>query len=224
MTARILLADDAVLFREGLARLLHDAGFHVVATTDRVQHLDQLVERHRPDLAILDIRMPPTHTTEGLEAAIALRRRRSGMPILILSQYVEARYATELLADDPSCVGYLLKQRVTDVDALLASVNRILAGGSVIDPEVVGLLVGRQRRSGPLDRLSDRERVVLELMAQGRTNLAIADQLHLSPRTVETHVRNIFPKLELNDEPDDHRRVLAVLTYLQNLDRGTSHQ
>jgi DNA-binding NarL/FixJ family response regulator len=218
MSVRVLVADDAVLFREGLASLLTEHGFEVVASTDRVEHLPQLVDQHRPDLAILDIRMPPTHTTEGLQAAIGLRRRRPELAILILSQYVEARYATELLADDPSGVGYLLKQRVTDVDALLSALHRIVAGGSVIDPEVVTLLLGRSRRSGPLDLLTERERDVLQLMAQGRTNQAVADQLVVSLRTVEAHVRSIFTKLGLLATPDDHRRVLAVLTYLEELD------
>jgi DNA-binding NarL/FixJ family response regulator len=218
MTRRVLVADDATLFREGLASLLTDQGFDVVATTDRAQHMTQLAERHRPDLAILDIRMPPTHTTEGLEAALELRRHSPGIAILILSQYVEARYATELLTHDPTGVGYLLKQRVSDVEALLAALHRILAGGSVIDPEVVSLLIGRKRRPGPLERLTERERSVLELMAQGRANPGIADQLTLSLRTVETHVRSIFTKLDLPDASNDHRRVLPVLTYLQQLD------
>ena len=218
MIARVLLADDAALFREGLASLLTEQGFDVVGTTDRGEHLTQLADRHQPDLAIIDIRMPPTHTTEGLEAALELRRHRPGIAILILSQYVEARYATELLTHDPTGVGYLLKQRVSDIDALRAAVDRILGGGSVIDPEVVALLIGRKRRPGPLERLTDRERAVLELMAQGRTNHGIADQLILSLRTIETHVRSIFAKLDLPTAPNDHRRVLAVLTYLQQLD------
>jgi DNA-binding NarL/FixJ family response regulator len=218
MTVRVMLVDDAVLFREGLARLLIDSGFDVVGSADRVERLELLVEQRHPHMVILDIRMPPTHTTEGLEAAIALRRRHPDLAILILSQYVEARYATELLADDPGKIGYLLKQRVTDVDALLAAVRRVAAGGSVIDPEVVSLLIGRQRRAGPLDRLTERERDVLQLMAQGRANGSIADQLVLSQRTVEAHVRSIFSKLDLHETPDDHRRVLAVLTYLEQLD------
>ena len=218
MTARVLVADDAVLLREGLASLLTEHGFDVVASTDRVEHLPQLVDQHRPDLAILDIRMPPTHTTEGLQAGLALRREHPDIAILILSQYIETRFATELLADDPSGVGYLLKQRVSDVDALLAALERILAGGSVIDPEIVSLLIGRKRRTHPLERLTDRERHVLELMAQGRANHGIADQLTLSLRTVETHVRSIFTKLDLHGTTDDHRRVLAVLTYLEHPD------
>jgi DNA-binding NarL/FixJ family response regulator len=216
MTARVLVADDAVLFREGLTSLLTEHGFDVVASTDRVEHLPKLVEQHRPDLAILDIRMPPTHTTEGLQAGLALRRDHSDIAILILSQYIETRFATELLADDPSGVGYLLKQRVSDVDALLAALERLLAGGSVIDPEIVSLLIGRKRRNRPLERLTDRERHVLELMAQGRANHGIADQLTLSLRTVETHVRSIFTKLDLHGTTDDHRRVRAVLTYLEH--------
>jgi DNA-binding NarL/FixJ family response regulator len=218
VSKRLLIADDAALFREGLASLLTDHGFEVVARTDRVEHLSQLVARERPDLAILDVRMPPSHTTEGLQAGLALRRDHPGIAILILSQYVETRFATELLAEDPSGVGYLLKQRVSDVDALLAAIDRLLAGGSVIDPEIVTLLIGRKRRPGPLERLTDRERHVLELMAQGRANHGIADQLTLSLRTVETHVRSIFTKLELQGTTDDHRRVLAVLTYLEHLD------
>lgn len=218
MTARVLVADDAVLFREGLVSLLTDNGFDVVASTDRVEQLPHLVEQLRPDLAILDIRMPPSHTTEGLQAGLALRRHDSDIAILILSQYIETRFATELLADDPCGVGYLLKQRVSDVDALLAALDRLLAGGSVIDPEIVSLLIGRKRRTRPLERLTDRERHVLELMAQGRANHGIADQLTLSLRTVETHVRSIFTKLDLHGTIDDHRRVRAVLTYLEHPD------
>lgn len=218
MTVRVVLVDDAVLFREGLASLLSDSGFDVVGGTDRIEPLGDLVEQLRPHLVILDIRMPPTHTTEGLEAAITLRRSYPEIAILILSQYVETRFATELLANDPAKVGYLLKQRVSDVAALLAAVQRILAGGSVIDPEVVSLLLSRKRRAGPLDRLTERERDVLQLMAQGRTNRSISNHLVVSPRTIEAHVRSIFAKLELQETTDDHRRVLAVLTYLERLD------
>ncbi len=215
---RVVLVDDTVLFREGLARILDEAGFAVVAQTGDATDLDGVVERTRAEAAIVDVRMPPTHTTEGLVAAIALRRRHPEVAVLILSQHVEAQDALELLGDDPRGVGYLLKQRVSDVDAFLASVRHVAAGGSLVDPEVAALLVDRQRRGGPLAALSDRELEVLQLMAQGRSNQGIIDRLVLSPRTVESHVRTIFTKLGLVDQPDDHRRVLAVVTYLGALD------
>jgi DNA-binding NarL/FixJ family response regulator len=164
--------------------------------------------------------MPPTHTTEGLVAAVQLRHSHPGLAVLILSQYVEVQDAIQLLTDDPRGIGYLLKQRVTDVDSFISVLNHVAAGGSFIDPEVATLLLERKRRQGPLDQLSDREREVLQLMAEGRSNQGIIERLTVSPRTVESHVRTIFLKLGLVEQPDDHRRVLAVLTYLRSLDRS----
>ncbi len=165
--------------------------------------------------------MPPTHTTEGLVAAVELRRAYPALAVLILSQYVEVQDAIQLLTEEPRGIGYLLKQRVTDVDSFLYALNHVADGGSYIDPEVATLLLERKRRQGPLDRLSDRELEVLQLMAEGRSNQGMIERLTISPRTVESHVRTIFLKLELLDQPDDHRRVLAVLTYLRSLDRRT---
>ena len=214
---RVALVEDAVLFREGLASLLTGAGVDIVAQTDHARGLTELVGAAQPCLAIVDVRLPPTHTTEGLEAAVALRQALPCQPVLILSQYVEPRYAVELLQDDPRALGYLLKQRVTNLNALLDAVRRVAAGGTVIDPEVATVLVGRHRRNNPLDRLTAREREVLQLMAEGRSNQGIVDRLYLSLKTVETHVRRILLKLDIPDQPDDHRRILAVLTYLRSL-------
>jgi DNA-binding NarL/FixJ family response regulator len=217
---RAIVADDAVLFREGLARLLTDSGIDVVAQVGDPLALRAAVDRLEPDLAVIDVRMPPTHTTEGLAEAVRIRRRRPATTVLILSQYVEAQDAVELLGDDPAGVGYLLKQRVTDISAFVATVRHVAAGGTFIDPEVATLLVDRRRRIGLLSELSEREIEVLQLMAEGRSNQGIIDRLVLSSRTVESHVRSIFHKLGLIAQPDDHRRVLAVITYLRTLDQG----
>ena len=212
---RVVVADDAVILREGLARLLREAGFEVTGlAADGSELLDQ-VERYRPDVAIVDIRMPPTHTDEGLQAAKVIRQRHPGVGILVLSQHVHARYALELLSVGTEGVGYLLKERVSDLDGLASSVRQVGEGGSVLDPAVVSQLVGRRRLgSDPLEQLTDRERDVLALMAEGRSNKAIADRLFVTEHTVEKHVKNIFATLRLPPSADDHRRVLAVVTYL----------
>ena len=212
---RIVLADDAVLLREALASALAAAGFDVAGQAADVPALFELVERENPDLAIVDVRMPPTHTTEGLEAARQIRAAHPGVAILVLSQYVETRYAVELLRDDPSGIGYLLKDRVTRVADLADAVRRVAAGGSVIDPEVVGRLLGRPRGRSALDELTPREREILGLMAEGRSNQAIAERAGLELKTIEGHVRAIFSKLSLEPALEDHRRVLAVLAYLR---------
>jgi DNA-binding NarL/FixJ family response regulator len=212
---RIVLADDAVLLREALGASLRAAGFDVAGQAGDVAGLLRLVEAEEPDLAIVDVRMPPTHTTEGLEAAREIRRRHPRTAILVLSQYVETRYAVDLIRDDPSGIGYLLKDRVARLEDLADAVRRVAAGGSVIDPEVVARLLGRPRRHSPLDELTPREREILGLMAEGRSNQGIADRLVLELKTVESHVRQIFSKLALEPGPDDHRRVIAVLRYLK---------
>ena len=212
---RIVLADDAVLLREALASALAAAGFEVAGQAADVPSLLELVEHKQPDLAIVDVRMPPTHTTEGLEAARQIRASHPGMAILVLSQYVETRYAVDLLRDDPSGIGYLLKDRVTRVADLADAVRRVAGGGSVIDPEVVARLLGRPRGRSALDELTPREREILGLMAEGRSNQAIAERLGLELKTIEGHVRAIFSKLGLEPAPEDHRRVLAVLAYLR---------
>ncbi len=214
---RVALADDAVILREGLSRLLAEAGFEVAGLASDGDELLELVERTLPDLAIVDIRMPPTHTDEGLRAAKTIRARWPQIGILVLSQHVNTRYALELLSSGTDGVGYLLKERVSDLDELSSSVNRVGNGGSVLDPAVVGELVGRRRQAGnPLERLTDREREVLALMAEGRSNRAIAERLFVTDHTVEKHVKSIFGSLRLPQSPDDHRRVLAVITYLNS--------
>ena len=214
---RVALADDSVLLREGLARLLAEAGFEVVGLAADGDELLELVQRTNPDVAIVDIRMPPTHTDEGLRAAKVIRERWPSVGILVLSQHVNARYALELLSAGTDGVGYLLKERVANLAELSASVNRVGSGGSVLDPAVVGELVGRRRQGhNPLEHLTEREREVLGLMAEGRSNHAIAERLVITDHTVEKHVKNIFGSLRLPPSPDDHRRVLAVVTYLNS--------
>ena len=213
---RVVLADNSVLFRSGLAHLLADEGFEVVGEAADAAGALEVVDRERPDVAVLDIRMPPDHRTEGLEAAIAIRDRHPTTAVLLLSAHVETRHAIRLLRADAAGVGYLLKDRVMREADLLDAIRRVAAGGSVIDPEVVGELLGRARPHGPLDELTPRERDVLALMAEGRSNQAIAERLVLELKTVEGHIRTIFSKLGLEPEPSDHRRVLAVLTYLRS--------
>jgi DNA-binding NarL/FixJ family response regulator len=211
------VADDSVLLREGLVRLLTESGFEVVGQAGDGEELLTIVETQRPDIAIVDIRMPPSHTDEGLRAARELRVRYPTMGILVLSQYVRPSYAVELLQGGAEGIGYLLKDRVSDVGQLTDSVRRVAEGGSVLDPSVVAQLVGRPRHGqDPLEDLTDREREVLGLMAEGRSNKAIADRLFITEHTVEKHVQNIFLKLELPITTDDHRRVLAVLTFLNS--------
>ena len=212
---RVVVADDAVILREGLARLLREAGFEVAGLAADGAELLEQVERHQPDVAIVDIRMPPTHTDEGLQAAMVIRQRPPGVGILVLSQHVHARYALELLSAGTEGVGYLLKERVSDLAGLASSVRQVGEGGSVLDPAVVSQLVGRPRRhNGALEQLTDREREVLGLMAEGRSNKAIAERLFVTEHTVEKHVKNIFATLRLPPSADDHRRVLAVVTFL----------
>jgi DNA-binding NarL/FixJ family response regulator len=216
VSLRLVLADDSLLLREGMVRLLTEAGFEIAAQAGTPDELLAAVRAHRPDVAIIDIRMPPTHTDEGLRAAESIRAEHgSGVGILVLSQYVETTYAIRLVADGAGGIGYLLKDRVEDLDEFGDAVRRIARGGSVIDPEVVAQFVGRRRSKVPLDDLTEREREVLALMAEGRSNQAICDRLFLAPKTVEAHIANIFSKLELRPAPDDHRRVLAVLAHLR---------
>jgi DNA-binding NarL/FixJ family response regulator len=212
---RVVIADDSILLREGVSRLLAEAGFEVVGQAGDAGELLREVEDKAPDVAIVDIRMPPTHTDEGLQAARELRSRYPSLGVLVLSQYVRPSYAFELLADDARGVGYLLKDRVSNLDELSDAVTRVGGGGSVLDPSVVSQLVGRRRQGhDAVDDLSEREREVLALMAEGRTNRAIAERLFITERTVEKHVKSIFGKLALPASADAHRRVLAVLAYL----------
>lgn len=211
---RVVIAEDAVMLREGLIRLLADEDIETVATSADGSDLAAIVEVHRPDLAIVDVRMPPSFTDEGLRAALEARRRVPGAPILVFSQYVEERYATELIGGGAEGVGYLLKERVADVGEFLAAVRKVAAGGTVIDPEVVSQLLGRRRRGDPLEALTPREREVLGLMAEGLSNGAVARRLFVTEGAVEKHISSIFIKLGLQHAESVHRRVKAVLAYL----------
>jgi DNA-binding NarL/FixJ family response regulator len=213
---RVVIADDAMLIREGAARLLEDAGVEVAGTAGDAQDLLRLVATEQPDVAIVDIRMPPTHTDEGLVAAEQIRSRHPGVGVLVLSQYLESRYATRLLEQHPQGRGYLLKERVSDIGALKDAIARIAEGECVLDPTIVARLIKRPRHRRPIDELTDREREVLALIAEGRSNQGISHILVLSPKTVEAHVGRILAKLGLDDTPDYHRRVLAVLAFLRS--------
>jgi DNA-binding NarL/FixJ family response regulator len=215
MTMRVVIAEDAVLLREGLASLLTDAGIEVVARVDDGAGLEDAVSALDPDLAIVDVRMPPTFTDEGLRAALEIRSRGRRPGLLVLSQYVEERYAVELIGRDPSGVGYLLKERVADVAQFLTAVRTVAAGDTVIDPEVVAQLIGRRRKADPLDALTPRELQVLARMAEGTSNAGIAEDLVVSLGAVEKHIGSIFAKLGIDASSDQHRRVVAVLTYLR---------
>jgi DNA-binding NarL/FixJ family response regulator len=211
---RVVVADDSTLLREGVVRLLEEAGLEVVGQAGDGEELLRKVRAHKPDVALVDVRMPPTHTDEGLRAAREIRAELPGVAVLVLSQYVEVAYARELLAESAEGLGYLLKDRVADVEALTEAVRRVGEGGSALDPEVVSQMLGRQRRDDPLAELTPREREVLGLMAEGRSNAAIAAELVVTDRAVEKHVTNIFAKLDLTASGEDHRRVLAVLRFL----------
>jgi DNA-binding NarL/FixJ family response regulator len=213
---RVVIADDSGLIRDGLATLLTEAGVDVVARASDAQQLIAMVHEHAPEVAVVDIRMPPTYTHEGAKAALELRQRQPGLGILLLSQSLESRYVADLAREHARGFGYLLKDRVTDVRVLLDALGAVAAGGTVLDPEVVGHLLGRNDLAGQLERLSDREREVLGLMAQGLSNKAIGDRLVIDVKTVETHIARIMTKLDLHQTPDDHRRVLAVLAWLRS--------
>ena len=212
---RVVIADDSVLLREGLARVLADNGFDVVAQAGDAYELRHAVARERPDVAIVDVRMPPTQTDEGARAALTIRAEQPEVGVLLLSQVIEAQSALQLLRDSPEGFGYLLKDRVLEIDEFLDAVRRVASGGTAVDPQVVSQLLGRRADDDPLAELTPREREVLGLMAEGRSNQGICDKLVLSPKTIESHVNSIFLKLGLRQAPDDHRRVLAVLAYLR---------
>ena len=213
---RVVIADDSVLLREGLSRLLEESGFEVAGQAGDAEDLLRKVGAHHPDVAVVDVRMPPTHTDEGLRAAHRIRAEHPDTAVLVLSQYVEEAYALELLSESTERTGYLLKDRVADVDTFTDAVRRVAGGGSALDPEVVALLLGRRRREDPLEALTAREREVLGLMAEGRSNSAMADILVVSERAVEKHVTAILSKLDLPPAAEDHRRVLAVLAFLRS--------
>jgi DNA-binding NarL/FixJ family response regulator len=213
---RVVVADDSVLLREGVVRILAEAGFEVVGQAGDADELMLKVRSYSPDVAVVDIRMPPTHTDEGLQAAQEIREKHPGVGVLVLSQYIEPAYAMELLADSAEGVGYLLKDRVSDVHEFADAVRRVADGGSALDPTIVSQLVGRRRGDDPLGGLTAREREVLSLMAEGRSNQGIAERLVVTERAVEKHVTSIFSKLRLPAATADHRRVLAVLAYLRN--------
>ena len=212
---RTVVADDSILLRDGVVRLLSDSGFEVVAAVGDAEALLDAVTEHAPDLCVVDVRMPPTHTDEGLRAAIEIKHRNPDVAVLVLSQYVEERYAGELLTGNVAGVGYLLKDRVIAVDDFLASLRRVAAGGSAVDTEVISQILGRSRMKAEIDRLTPREREVLTLMAEGLSNAGIAERLVVSAGAVEKHISNVFMKLGLEPEDGAHRRVLAVLTYLR---------
>ena len=215
---RVVIADDSALIRAGVGGVLAGAGFEVVAEVDNAVDLMFAVSTHKPAVAIVDIRMPPTHTDEGLRAARRIREAHPGVAVVVLSQHAEPEYALELLSEGTDSIGYLLKDRIADIDEFVQAIRRVAGGGSALDPAIVGLLVARKRRADPLQVLSPREREVLSLMAEGRSNHAIADQLVVTPRAIEKHITNIFEKLGLPGAVDDHRRVLAVLTFLRASD------
>ncbi len=212
---RVIIAEDSVLLRAGLVRLLSDSGFEVVAATGEAESFLRAVAEHRPDVCVVDIRMPPTHTDEGIRAALVVRAQYPEIGVLVLSQYVEERYAVELIAGNTAGVGYLLKDRVADVTEFIAAVRRVGNSGTALDPEVISQLLVRSRRVNPLAALTPREIDVLALMAQGRSNAGIAAEIVVSEGAVEKHVSSIFGKLGLPLAPPDHRRVLAVLKYLE---------
>jgi len=213
---RVVIADDEVLLRDGLARLLEDAGFEVAGRCGDADALLRMIETRRPDVALVDIRMPPGRGDDGLVAAHEIRRRHPGIGVLVLSHHLESRYAMRLLEELPEGAGYLLKERVSDIAVLADALHRINEGECVIDPTIIARLVARKRQRGPLDQLTDRERDVLALIAEGHSNAAVAQQLFVSPKTVEAHISQIFLKLDLHDAPDRHRRVLAVLAWLRS--------
>ncbi len=212
---RVVVADDSVLLREGVVRLLEESGFEVVGQAADADDLRRKVYAHKPDIAIVDIRMPPDNTDDGLRAALEIRERQPQTAVLVLSQYIEEGYALDLVGDSDGGVGYLLKDRIANVERFADSVRAVGRGGSALDPEVVSQLLGRRRRDDPLERLTPREREALALMAEGRSNAAIAGQMVVTERAVEKHVTSIFGKLDLPAAPEDHRRVLAVLTFLR---------
>jgi DNA-binding NarL/FixJ family response regulator len=212
---RVVIGEDEVLLREGEVHLLEAAGFEVVAATGDADDLVRRALAHRPDVVVTDVQMPPRHEDDGLRAAMEIRRRLPGVGVLLLSQYLDEAYAMRLIGDSAAGVGYLLKTRIADVDSFADAVRRVAAGGSALDPEVVERAMGRRRADDPLDRLTERERQVLALMAEGRSNQGIADALVVTPGAVEKHVTSIFGKLGLRQEPTEHRRVLAVLTWLR---------
>jgi DNA-binding NarL/FixJ family response regulator len=214
----VVIGEDDVLLREGISRLLADAGFEVVAQAGDAEDFLRRSLAYRPDVTVVDVRMPPGHVDDGLRAALELRRQRPETGVLVLSQFYEEQYALDLIGDHAEGVGYLLKERVGDVEAFVDAVSRVAAGGSALDPEIVGRMVGRRRSDSPLDLLSPRERDVLSAMAEGKSNQGIAEALVVTQAAVEKHVTSIFHKLDLGPAPTEHRRVLAVLTYL----RGSS--
>jgi DNA-binding NarL/FixJ family response regulator len=213
---RVVIAEDSVLLREGIARLLEESGFEIAGQAGDADDLLRKVGAHKPNIAVIDIRMPPTHTDEGLRAAHRIRAEHADTAVLVLSQYVDEAYALDLLSESTERTGYLLKDRIADIETFTDAVQRVASGGSALDPEVVGMLLGRRRRDDPLAALTPRERDVLALMAEGRSNRAMADALVVSERAVEKHVTAIFSKLDLPQAVEDHRRVLAVLAFLRS--------